>query len=355
MLSVALRHRFRGFTLDASFTAPPGVTAIFGRSGSGKTTIVKAVAGLLRPDAGRVVVDGRVLLDTAARVNLPACRRRIGFVFQDSRLFPHLSVRQNLNYGRWFAPKAESGVRFGTVVEMLGIGHLLDRGPSALSGGERSRVGIGRALLSKPRLLILDEPMAALDEARRAEILPYLERVRDHAGVPMLYISHSMPEVVRLATTLVLIEDGRVTDAGPVERVLSEPGAVAHLDPHDAGAVLSARVEAREEDGLLRVATDGGALLVPGRLGTPGRCTRIRVRPQDVILSLVRPEATSALNILQVRVAEVVPEGSTCLIQLRLGAESRLLARVTMRSARALALRPGLSCFATIKSVALEE
>lgn len=355
MLAVRVQHRFADFALDVDFAAPPGVTAIFGRSGAGKTTIVKAVAGLLRPDAGRVVVGGSVLLDRQRRVNVPAHRRRIGFVFQDGRLFPHLSVRQNLGYGRWFAPRREDGASFAQVVEMLGIGHLLDRHPAGLSGGERSRVGIGRALLAKPRLLILDEPMAALDAQRRAEILPYLEAVRDHAAVPILYISHSMAEVARLATTLVLIDDGRVAAAGPIAQILSAPQAAASLDPMDAGAVFSGEVTAIEADGLLRLAVDGGTLLIAGSTRPLGHRARIRIRPQDVILSLSRPEQTSALNILPVQVTELLPQGSTCLVQLKLGDNARLLARVTGRSVTALGLRPGLPCFATVKSAALGE
>ena len=355
MLDVALHHRFPGFALDASFTAPAGVTALFGRSGSGKTTIVKAVAGLLRPDAGRVVVNGRVLLDTAARIEVPVSRRRVGFVFQDARLFPHMTVRQNLNYGSRFSPRGEGGIGFGATVEMLGIGHLLTRRPGMLSGGERSRVGIGRALLALPRLLILDEPMAALDAARRREILPYLERVRDHAGVPILYISHDMAEVARLATTLVLIEHGRVLRAGPIEAVMADPGSAVALDRPQTGAVLTARLVAVEDDGLLRLAVDGGELLVPGAAPATSGPVRLRVRAQDVILSLQRPEQTSALNILPAHVTDMLEEDGTCLVQLRLGTQALLLAQITRRSALALGLRPGLACFATMKSVALVE
>ncbi|HRO16506.1 MAG TPA: molybdenum ABC transporter ATP-binding protein, partial [Paracoccus sp. (in: a-proteobacteria)] len=315
MLSVALRHRLAGFTLDAAFEAPAGVTAIFGRSGAGKTTVVRAVAGLLRVDAGRVAVGDSVLLDRDRHIDLPAHRRRIGFVFQDGRLFPHLSVRQNLTYGRRFAPRDATPPDFGGVVEMLGIAHLLDRRPAGLSGGERGRVGIGRALLSGPRLLILDEPMAALDEQRRAEILPYLQRLRDEAGVPMLYITHAMAEVVRLANTLVLMEAGRVVRAGPVERLLADPGTAAGLDHPDAGAVLRARVVAREADGLARVAVNGAELLILSAGAQPGQSLRIRVPPQDVILSLARPERTSALNILPARVTELADRGPVCLVQ----------------------------------------
>lgn len=355
MLSVAIRHRLPGFDLNAAFEAPAGVTALFGRSGVGKTSIVKAVAGLLRPDAGRVVVNGRVLLDTAAGIEIPVHRRRVGFVFQDARLFPHLTVRQNLEYGRRFVPREQGGPRFGAVVEMLDIGHLLSRRPATLSGGERSRVGIGRALLAQPALLIMDEPMAALDAPRRREILPYLERVRGAAGIPIIYISHTMAEVARLATTLVLIDAGRVVRCGPVAQVLADPVAAAGLDRREAGAVLAARLVRVEPDGLLRVSTEAGELLVPDTGARDTEGLRVRVRAQDVILSLERPQRTSALNILPAEVSQVATDGGTCLVQLRLGQGAMLLAQVTRRSALALDLQPGLPCFVTIKSVALIE
>ncbi|WP_225028829.1 molybdenum ABC transporter ATP-binding protein, partial [Xinfangfangia pollutisoli] len=221
-LEVALSHRFAGFTMELSFAAPPGVTALFGPSGSGKTTVVNAVAGLMRPERGRVVLDGRVLTDSAAGTHVPPHRRRIGYVFQDARLFPHLTVRQNLLYGRFFAPKGE-GPTLPRIADLLGLEPLLARRPGALSGGEKSRVALGRAILSRPDLLIMDEPLAALDEARKAEILPYLERLRDLLHLPILYVSHSAAEVARLATTVVLLQAGRVTAAGPAAEVFADP------------------------------------------------------------------------------------------------------------------------------------
>jgi len=206
-LHIQLRHAFPDFLLEVDMVLPGGLTCLFGRSGSGKTSIVNAVAGLLRPDAARIVLDGSVLND------LPPHRRDLGYVFQDARLFPHLTVAENLCYGPRVRRRKVEGM--AQVVELLGIGGLLSRRPGTLSGGERQRVAIGRALLARPRLLLMDEPLAALDEARKAEILPYIEALRDETGLPILYVSHSLPEVARLATTIAVIEAGRVAALGP--------------------------------------------------------------------------------------------------------------------------------------------
>lgn len=353
-LSVTLRHRFPGFALDAAFEAPPGVTALFGHSGAGKTTVVQAVAGLLKPDHGRIVADGAVLTDTGAGVFLPPHLRRIGYVFQDARLFPHLTVRQNLLYGRWFA-LGSSEAPMDRVVRMLDIGPLLARRPGALSGGERQRVALGRAILSAPRLLLMDEPLAALDEARKAEILPYLERLRDEFRLPILYVSHSVAEVARLATTVVLMEAGRVTAAGPAATILADPGAAPALGLREAGAILQARVAAQEDDGLTRLDSAAGALLLPriaAALGTP---IRLRILAQDVMLATRRPEAISALNVLEVRVEEIrIGDGPGALVRLRAGGET-ILARITRRSVAALSLAPGLPVYAILKAVSVPQ
>lgn len=353
MLAVDIRHDFPGFALDARFEAPPGVTALFGRSGSGKTTVVNAVAGLLRPEAGRIALDGEALFDAAARRCAPPHRRRIGYVFQEARLFPHLTVRANLRFGGWFAPGRAAPGEFGRVVEMLGIGPLLARRPGALSGGERKRVAIGRALLARPRMLLMDEPLAALDEARKAEILPYLERLRDAAGVPILYVSHALPEVARLATTVVAMEAGRVVRAGPAAEVLSDPAAVPALGVRDAGAVLGGRVTGHHADGLTEVETSAGPLLLP-RLDAPaGARLRVRIAASEVILARARPEGLSALNILEAEVTALrLGEGGGAMVQLRAG-DDLLLARVTRRSAEALSLVPGARCWCVVKSVAV--
>jgi molybdate transport system ATP-binding protein len=352
-LSVDLRHRFPGFALEAAFEAPPGVTALFGRSGSGKTTTVNALAGLLRPDEGRAAVNGWTLFDTRAGLWLPPHRRRVGCVFQEGRLFPHLSVRANLLYGRWFS-RGTGGAEVSRVVEMLGLGGLLARRPGALSGGEKQRVALGRALLSRPRLLLMDEPLAALDAPRKAEILPYLERLRDEAEAPILYVSHSVAEVARLATTLVLLEEGRVLRAGPADEVLSDPEAAPLLGIREAGSLLSAQVARHHDDGLTEVATAGGPVFLPRLAARPGARLRIRIEAKDVILARERPEGLSALNILPGRVAALRRgEGPGVLVQLSLGGGERLLARVTRRSAGALGLAPGAACWAVVKSVSV--
>jgi molybdate transport system ATP-binding protein len=352
MLEISLHHDFPGFTLDAHFEAPPGVTVLFGRSGSGKTTIVNAVAGLLMPDDGRIAAGDWVLLDTARGIRLRPHRRRLGYIFQEGRLFPHLTVRQNLAYGTWFAPKEALREEMGRVVDLLGIGALLDRRPGALSGGEKQRVAIGRALLSAPRLILADEPLAALDEARKAEILPYFERLRDEVNVPILYVSHSASEVARLATTVVALEEGRVIGQGPAAEVLSDP-AVLPTGAREAGAVITARVTAHHDDGLTELDAGGAPLFLP-RLGqVPGSSLRVRIAAHDVILSRTRPEGLSALNIVPGTVRELRPgDGPGMIVGLDTQA-GRLLARITQRSAQALGLAEGMAVHAVIKTVAV--
>ncbi|MBV0913707.1 molybdenum ABC transporter ATP-binding protein [Anianabacter salinae] len=352
MLEVSLRHAFAGFTLDAQFRAPPGVTVLFGRSGSGKTTIVNAVAGLLSPDEGRIASGDWVLLDTDRGVRLRPHRRRLGYIFQEGRLFPHLTVRQNLAYGTWFAPKGAPREDMGRVVEMLGIGPLLHRRPAALSGGEKQRVAIGRALLSAPRLILADEPLAALDEARKAEILPYFERLRDEVSVPILYVSHSASEVARLATTVVAIEGGRVIAQGPAAEVLGDP-AILPAGAREAGAVLTARVAAHHDDGLTELDAGGIPLFLPRVALAPGSLLRVRIAAHDVILSRERPEGLSALNILPGRVQDVRPgDGPGAIVALDTAA-GRVLARITRRSAEALGLRAGMDVHAVVKTVSV--
>ena len=350
MLSVAIRHSFSGFTLDAAFDAPGGVTALFGRSGSGKTTIVNTVAGLMRADHARIVVDGTILVDTDQDHFLPPHRRGVGYVFQDARLFPHMTVQQNLLYGRRFAGKG--GVDQDRITRLLGIGHLLHRRPATLSGGEGQRVALGRAILSNPRLLLMDEPLAALDQDRKDEILPYLERLRDETDLPILYVSHSAAEVARLATSIVLIDAGRVAAAGPAAQILSDPKTAPLLGLREAGAILSARVEVHEADGLTKLATPAGPLWLSRIDAVPGTNMRLRILAQDVMISLDRPQAISALNVLAGTVRDVTHSQAGALVRVDAGGQL-LLARITARSATALDLTPGKPVHAVLKAVSV--
>ena len=354
-LTIDLCHDLPGLSLNVRFDAPAGITALFGRSGAGKTSVVQAVAGLLRPDAARIAVDDWVLTDTARGINLPPHRRKIGYVFQDARLFPHLTVRQNLTYGRWFHRGAGRS-DFDQIVELLGLEPVLARRPQRLSGGEKSRVALGRAILSEPRFLLLDEPMAALDEGRKQEVLPYLERLRDDLGIPMLYVSHSMAEVARLATTMVLIDAGKVVASGPVAEVLANPQTAPLLGLREAGALLHAPIAAHEGDGLTRLALSAGSLFLPQVRGRVGDHLRLRILAQDVMIAVARPTGISALNILTATVAEVrLGAGPGAMVRLDLGDGQSVLSRITRRSAQSLGLSQGQSVYAVIKAVSVAQ
>ena len=355
-LSVDIRHSQGNFRLEAKFESAGRLTALFGRSGAGKSSLVAMIAGLTRPDQGRIAIDGEPLVDTAQRLYVPAHRRRVGYVFQEGRLFPHLTVRRNLLYGRWFRPAAERYTRFDDVVDLLGIAPLLDRNPARLSGGEKQRVAIGRALLASPRLLLMDEPLAALDEARKAEILPYIERLRDEIGLPIVYVSHSVAEVARLATTVVTMVDGKVTAVGRPSDVLSRPNLAPGTDQAEAGAVLKAVIQSHDDRfGLTTLAAAGGTLTVPRLHRPPGTPVRVRVRARDVMLAIEPPHGLSALNVLAATIREIgEPHGPVVDIRLDAGG-AHLTARLTRRSVSVLALAPGRPVYAVIKSIAFDD
>jgi molybdate transport system ATP-binding protein len=354
-LTVAIRHRLGTFALDAAFKAEGGLTALFGRSGSGKTSLIRSIAGLIRPDDGQIALDGLALTDTNRKIFLPRHRRRFGYVFQEARLFPHLSVRQNLRYGRWFAPKEERGGDFDRIVDMLGIAPLLDRRPGKLSGGEKQRVAIGRALLSSPRLLLMDEPLAALDDERKAEILPYLERLRDETKIPIIYVSHSIAEVARLANRVVMLRDGRVEAIGSAIEVLSQPSTAQGAARREAGALLEGRIESiSEQHRLSTVALKTTQLQVPGITLPLGKTVRIHVPARDVMLATIRPEGLSALNILQGKITRIGTIADGMLeIQVDCGGDA-LLSRITQLSSERLGLAVGMTVYAVVKTVALE-
>jgi molybdate transport system ATP-binding protein len=350
-LSVSLRHRFGDFALDVDFDAPLGVTVLYGASGCGKSTVINAVAGLMRPDFGHITAGGRVLCDTDRGVHIPPHRRRIAVVFQDIRLFGHLSVRQNLCYGRWFAPRG--GAQLSEIVDLLDIAPLLARAPVTLSGGEAQRVALGRALLSNPHMLLMDEPLAALDSARRAEILPYIERLRDHARLPILYVTHAMPEVTRLASTLVVMGAGRVLHAGAASALLAEGAVLRSMGQGALICTLHARVLGDAGQGLMRLTTAGGEMFVPAMAAAAGAAVHLRIKASDVMLSRARPEGLSAQNILACRVQDVQPfDDASVLVGLACGADL-LLAQITHRAAEQLALNAGQEVFAIVKTAAL--
>ena len=353
-LDVDIAHRMGDFALEAAFEAGPGVTALFGPSGSGKTTIAKAIAGLLTPDAGRIALGDTVLLDRARRVFVPPPRRRIGVVFQDARLFPHLSVAENIAFGARHAPPGAPGLEPDVIERTLGIGALLDRRPATLSGGEKQRVAIARALAMRPRLLLMDEPLAALDGPRKDEILPYLERLRDGQGaVPIIYITHAVSEIARLADRIVVLRGGRVMRTGELGEVMSDPAMVPLIGVREAGSVLIARVEEADPSGLSRLETSGGNLRLPGIVADVGSIMRIRILAQDVLIALEPPRGLSSRNILPAVVEAVHRgDGPGAAVSLRLG-EDRLLARITAEAADELGLAPGTPCYAIIKATAV--
>lgn len=356
MIAIRLRHRFAaGFALDAAFEAPgAGITALFGPSGCGKSTLLAAVAGMLRPDEGAVSVGGEALLDTARGLFLPPEQRRCGVVFQDARLFPHMSVETNLRFGLRRAPPGATGPGFGEVVALLGIGHLLHRRPNGLSGGERQRVALGRALLARPRLLLMDEPLAALDAPRRAEVLPFLARLRDVAGLPILYVTHALDEVDALADHLVLLDAGRVLAAGAPEALAARTDLPPLAARRDAGVLLACTVRG-DAGALTALDFPGGMLLTTARPGPPGTRLRLRLRARDVAVATEEPRGLSTRNILPVTLAAITAgaEPGEAFLHLLAG-PTPILARVTQDAVAGLGLRTGQALWALVKAVTLD-
>lgn len=356
--------RFRGvvgaFKLDVEFRAPMrGITAIFGPSGSGKTLVLRCVAGLHRMP-GQLRIGGETWQDENGLFREPY-RRAVGYVFQEASLFPHLTVRKNLLYGRDRAAKAriEETILLDDVVKLMGVGPLLDRSTASLSGGERQRAAIGRALLSQPRLLLMDEPLSALDRQSKEEILPYFEALHETLSIPILYVSHDISEVERLADSVVLLENGRVLASGPLPAVLSNAGLPTAQGP-DAAVVVEAQVRAFDERyAITEMDLDGETLFVPGAAGTPGRTRRIRIHAADVSLSPERPSRTSILNVLKARIVDTRPvDRSQVNVVLTVGhgaGRTRLLARVSRRAYETLAFQSGNDIFIQVKAVSLIE
>jgi molybdate transport system ATP-binding protein len=347
-------HLSRGtFTLNARIRAEALITALFGPSGSGKSTLVNIIAGLARPDRGHVVIGDTVLFDSAKRFSVPVWKRRVGLVFQDAQLFPHLTVRQNLLYGAHHAPRDASAVSMETVLGTLGIGHLLAKRPATLSGGERQRVAIGRALLSAPRILLMDEPLAALDQARKAEILPLIERVADEFKVPIIYVSHAVEEVARLADQVVLFEAGAIRAIGAPTEILTLPNP----DRFALTSVLTATVAGHDPDfDLTELHHPAGRLKLVGRLGVKGRQVRVLIRATDVTLARDPLPSTTAQTVLSGRVLAVTDQGrALARLDVGLDGDGTLAASVTRQGVARLELEPGTRIHALIKTVALDE
>ncbi|RJS94798.1 molybdenum ABC transporter ATP-binding protein [Salinisphaera sp. Q1T1-3] len=360
-MSIALDFRLTQgrFTLDCSLASAERVVGLFGPSGAGKSSILRVLAGLARPETGRVVIGDRVVFDAERGINVPAHKRRIGFVFQQARLFPHFNVRHNLAYGGWFARHRPDARRFDQVVEMLDIGPLLGRRVAALSGGEAQRVAIGRALLSDPAMLLLDEPLASLDASRKQEVLPYIARLSAESELPIVFVSHQLDELLRLANRHVaVVQGGRVVFSGATADFLSRPSLLGAEGHKDTGVLLKAHVHAHDvDDGLSVLACPQQRLYVPHLPGyAPGAEVTVHVRARDVILARAEPGVTSALNDLRGIVVHIAEDAPAHAVDVILDIDGqRLDARITRKSAAALALRPGDGVHAIIKSLALAE
>jgi molybdate transport system ATP-binding protein len=354
VLSVALRKQRDGFALNVAFEAPtPGIVALFGRSGCGKSTTINVIAGLLDPDEGHARLDDTTLFDTRTGSAVPAEKRRIGYVFQDSRLFPHLTVAGNLRYGQKRA-RGEERISFDEVVALLGLNSLLARRPHQLSGGERQRVALGRALLSQPQLLLLDEPLASLDVARRDEVLPYFEVLRDRLSIPMIYVSHQFDEVLRLATHVVLLDSGRVVAQGSPAEISLRPELRAIVGPEAVGAVLDGTIASVDDSGrLAELRLGNGTLRLSARDVHVGASVRVQLLARDIILATEPPHAVSVRNSIEGVIDEITDDDDDAkLVRVDIGGVF-VLSRVTTAAVVALGLQRGSAVWVLIKAVSM--
>lgn len=357
MIAFDCRLSRPSFLFDAKFEMHGGVTALFGPSGSGKTTALRLLAGLERPERGAITVAGEPIVDVARGIWVPAHRRRMGLVFQDAQLFPHLSVHANLVYGQWFTPRPQRRVQFAPVVDVLGLGHLLERRPATLSGGERQRVAIGRALLTSPRVLLMDEPLASLDARRKLEILPFVERLRDEFDIPIVYVSHAVEEVARLAQRVVRLEQGKVAAVGPPTEVLSIASLSQSAERFDAVSLLTGQVARYLPDyGVTIIAHPAGEIVVPGRIEASDRPVRVAIRATNVTISIGRPANLSIRTALAGRITRIdTDEGPLALATIGLVGGDVLQAYVTRLARDELGLDAGDEVLALVKAVAIDE
>jgi molybdate transport system ATP-binding protein len=361
MISVSCRLARPRFVLDVAFSRSERCVALFGPSGSGKTTVARLIAGIERPDQGRIVIDGEVLVDTAAGVSIPVHKRRVGLVFQDGQLLPHLTVRQNLGYGRYFAPPGASAPPFDTVVDLLGIGHLLAARPATLSGGERQRVAIGRALLAAPRLLVMDEPLASLDTERKLEILPFIERLRDELALPIIYVSHAVEEVARLAGAVVRLSEGRVVGQGTPAEVFAATIDETPAGRFDAVTFLSGAITCELPDYAMTIlAHPAGEIALPGLFGgvkkDVKKKVRVAIRSTNVTLATEKPHGLSVRTALAGRIHAIeAGTGPLALVIVELTGGDRVSAYLTRLAIADLGLAPGRDVYALVKAVSIDE
>lgn len=363
MLKIDIQKQLGKFQLQAAFETAAPIVALFGPSGSGKTSLVNCIAGILHPEHGHIEINGRVLFDSISGIDLAPEQRRIGYVFQDALLFPHLNVERNLLYGSRFHSGTTPSIDATRIIQLLDLAPLLQRRPALLSGGEKQRVAIGRALLSNPQLLLMDEPLASLDGARRDEIISYIELLRDQLRIPIVFVSHSVPEVTRLADLLVLFAKGAMVAAGDVHDLMARLDLRRYTGHYEGGVLIEAKILSHDPVfGLSTLEFEGGQLQVP-QIGTMvGAPVRVRIQARDVSLATTRPDHVSLLNVLSGQLLELgnldsaddylntgtnvearVQVGSTCVI-----------ARITRRSAHLLDLKPGQPVFVMIKAVSLD-
>ncbi|MEM1272259.1 MAG: molybdenum ABC transporter ATP-binding protein [Pseudomonadota bacterium] len=349
--AIELRHQIGNLDLTLKSPVMRGITAIFGPSGAGKTTILRAIAGLVAPDAGRISISGRIWFDRAQGIDLPASQRRVGYVFQEPRLFPHLSVAQNLKYGR---RQRAGAVDFDAVVDVLALRPFLARRPSGLSGGEAQRTALGRALLSDPSILLMDEPLSALDLGLKREILPFFEKLAGEANVPVFYVSHDIDEVARLADRVILVDAGTASTPKPVAEAFASASPETRVSRSIAGGLLSAQVaQFHADDGLTEARIGSQSVWVSGRAGAVGTTLRLRVDARDVTLSRNAPGAISALNILPATIV-TISDGPSAGALVKLDHQGQVFsARLTQRSVRALSLEPGQQVHAIIKAMSV--
>jgi molybdate transport system ATP-binding protein len=355
MIDVDIEQQLGSFRLAVRFSAEAPIVGLFGRSGAGKSSVINAIAGITKPLRGHIRINDVFLFDATNNIDLPPEERRVGYVFQDALLFPHMNVESNLLYGQRLRSPKERYIDEGRVVELLGLRALLGRRPRTLSGGERQRVAIGRALLAQPRILLMDEPLAALDVPRKSEILDYIERLRDELGIPIVYVSHSVAEISRLADSVVVLSDGKSLAAGHVDDVMGRPDLRPATGRYEAGSLLETRVAAHDvDDQLTRLTFDGGELVVPHLDAAIGDRVRARIRARDVSLATERPAGISILNVLPGRVTAIdSAAGPIVDVRLAIGATS-LGARITRRSLQQLGVHVGQDVYALVKAVSFD-